>query len=552
MNKLAKRAWFALALAGVLLLGMGVIVVRYFIDSPDWVTFQNSPHVYTDGVMNSGKIVDRSGTVVLDATNGKSYADSASLRRSMLHLLGDREGNITPFLLQEYGSELVGFDRINGTYSTGKREGRMMLTVSADVQRTALAALDGRKGTVGVYNYKTGEILCAVSSPTYDPDDVPDVEGNPETYEGVYVNRFLHATYTPGSVFKLVTAAAALDEIPDIGSRTFTCEGSAVIGGETIQCNGVHGTLNFEEALAHSCNVVFGEIAAELGPKTLMRYAEQVGVTRRYSFDGTTTAAGSFDVSDAAESELAWAGIGQYTDQINPCQYMTYMGAIANGGSAAEPYLVKEVTYGDSVKYKASTSSTGRLLDSATADRLADHDAQCRRQRLRRVELRRTIRRRKVRHGGKRRRKGCQRRLCRLPAGQRLSPRLHRRGRGGRRRRVGLHADSQPGAQRLCGRHGCRLKNCSAGWVNSYPADFLYIFAHPAGQLAEIFGKIDELRRELRQPPVLHDVIFDRHGGEVHHPPQLVLDVVHLHAVRRAVDRRKAAACGSCRCRAWR
>ena len=337
MNKLAKRAWFALALAGVLLLGMGVIVVRYFIDSPDWVTFQNSPHVYTDGVMNSGKIVDRSGTVVLDATNGKSYADSASLRRSMLHLLGDREGNITPFLLQEYGSELVGFDRINGTYSSRKREGRMMLTVSADVQRTALAALDGRKGTVGVYNYKTGEILCAVSSPTYDPDDVPDVEGNPETYEGVYVNRFLHATYTPGSVFKLVTAAAALDEIPDIGSRTFTCEGSAVIGGETIQCNGVHGTLNFEEALAHSCNVVFGEIAAELGPKTLMRYAEQVGVTRRYSFDGTTTAAGSFDVSDAAE-----------------------------------PYLVKEVTYGDSVKYKASTSSTGRLLDSTTAGRLAD------------------------------------------------------------------------------------------------------------------------------------------------------------------------------------
>ena len=196
MNKLAKCAWFALALAGVLLLGMGVIVVRYFIDSPDWVTFQNSPHVYTDGVMNSGKIVDRGGTVVLDATNGKSYADSASLRRSMLHLLGDREGNITPFLLQEYGSELVGFDRINGTYSTGKREGRMMLTVSADVQRTALAALDGRKGTVGVYNYKTGEILCAVSSPTYDPDDVPDVEGSPETYEGVYVNRFLHATYT--------------------------------------------------------------------------------------------------------------------------------------------------------------------------------------------------------------------------------------------------------------------------------------------------------------------------------------------------------------------
>lgn len=132
-----------LALAGVLLLGMGVIVVRYFIDSPDWVTFQNSPHVYTDGVMNSGKIVDRSGTVVLDATNGKSYADSASLRRSMLHLLGDREGNITPFLLQEYGSELVGFDRLNGTYSTGKREGRM--TLSRKRRRAAYGAGRARR-----------------------------------------------------------------------------------------------------------------------------------------------------------------------------------------------------------------------------------------------------------------------------------------------------------------------------------------------------------------------------------------------------------------------
>lgn len=372
MNKLAKRAWFALALAGVLLLGMGVIVVRYFIDSPDWVTFQNSPHVYTDGVMNSGKIVDRGGTVVLDATNGKSYADSASLRRSMLHLLGDREGNITPFLLQEYGSELVGFDRINGTYSTGKREGRMMLTVSADVQRTALAALDGRKGTVGVYNYKTGEILApsppqlmirtmcrmwrAIPRPMRacmsTASCMPPIRPDPSSSSSRLQPRWMRS------------------RISDPGRSPARAAPSSA--ARPSSANGVHGTLNFEEALAHSCNVVFGEIAAELGPKTLMRYAEQVGVTRRYSFDGTTTAAGSFDVSNAAESELAWAGIGQYTDQINPCQYMTYMGAIANGGSAAEPFLVKEVTYGDSVKYKVSTSSTGRLLDSTTAGRLAD------------------------------------------------------------------------------------------------------------------------------------------------------------------------------------
>ena len=113
MNKLAKRAWFALALAAVLLLGLIVIVIRYFIDSPDWVTFQNSPHVYTDGVMNSGRIVDRTGTLLLDATHGKTYSDSVSLKRAMLHLTGDREGNISPFLLSTYGDELIGFDRFN-------------------------------------------------------------------------------------------------------------------------------------------------------------------------------------------------------------------------------------------------------------------------------------------------------------------------------------------------------------------------------------------------------------------------------------------------------
>ena len=109
MNKIAKRTWAALALAGVLLLGLLIIVVRYMVDSPDWVTFQNSPHVYTDGVMNSGRIVDRSGTLLLDATNGKTYAESGTLRRAMLHLLGDREGNIPAFLLAKYGDELIGF-----------------------------------------------------------------------------------------------------------------------------------------------------------------------------------------------------------------------------------------------------------------------------------------------------------------------------------------------------------------------------------------------------------------------------------------------------------
>lgn len=361
MNKLAKRAWFAYFLAAAMLVGMLVIVVRYFVNGPDWMPFQN------DGV-----IVDRSGTVLMDNTQGRTLADDATVRASMLQILGDNEGYITPYLLNEYGDELAGFNRISGTRHMGGGEGRMTLTLSASVQRAALNALNGQHGTVGVYNYKTGEILCMVSSPAYDPWNVPDVEGNPEQYNGVYVNRFLHSAYAPGSTFKLVTAAAALERISDIEDRTFYCEGSAQIGSETVICNGVHGTINFQQALCQSCNVAFAQIADELGADVLTDYAQRFGVTDSLSFDGFVTKSGNFDLSEATAYEAAWAGVGQYTDQINPCQYMTFMGAIANSGQAATPYLVDKVTYGSKTKYEAKTEMGDKVLSASAADTLAE------------------------------------------------------------------------------------------------------------------------------------------------------------------------------------
>lgn len=372
MNKLAKRAWFALALAAVLAVGLVTIFVRYFLHASDWVTFQSSPHVYSNGVLDSGIITDRNGTTLLDATNGLDYAEDSELRKAALHLLGDRAGNISAFLLDRYGDELIGYNAFTGAYHYGSGSGKMRLTVSAEAQKAAYLALNGRKGAVGVYNYKTGEILCAVSTPTFDPDNVPDISADPETYDGVYFNRFFHGSYPPGSVFKLVTATAALECIDGIESRTFHCEGSVEIGGQTVVCNGWHGDIGFEQALAKSCNVAFAEIAVELGADTLTRYAERLGVTQSLSFDGLTTASGSFDLSTADRYQTAWAGVGQFTDQINPCQYMTLMGAIANGGKAAQPYLVSRVAYGKSTQYEAETESASRVMQQETADTLAE------------------------------------------------------------------------------------------------------------------------------------------------------------------------------------
>lgn len=377
MNKISRRTYFALTLACVLLLGIVMFTVRYFVQADEWVGFSGSPHLYNDQGELDVKIdiTDRNGTVLYSSRNGKSYADSSSLRQAVLHLTGDRAGNIPSVVLDEYCGDLVGYNKLTGTYGAIADSGTEVLSISAEVQQTALNAMGSYHGTVGVYNYQTGEILCAVSTPTFDPDNVPEIEGNP-AYDGVYVNRFFNATYTPGSIFKLVTTAAAIENISGWDTRTWECTGSYDIGKDTVICHGVHGSLTLKEALAHSCNCVFAQIALELGADTLEEYADDLGITSSISLDGYTTRAGNFNLSGAPDFLVAWAGIGQGSgesnDLINPCQYMTLMGAIANGGQAAKPYLVSEVISGDSTAYSASTRMMERVLDATTAEYLKE------------------------------------------------------------------------------------------------------------------------------------------------------------------------------------
>ncbi len=375
MRKVARRAKVALLLTAVLLVGVAAFFVVYWINSPDWIVFQNSPHVYSGGNLSVGTVVDRNGTVLLDNSDGRTYADDAVVRASTLHILGDREGYIPSYMLNEYAEELVGFSRITGVYGAAEGGGSTLeLTISADVQKVALEEMGERKGVICVYNYQTGEILCAISSGTYDPDDVPEIGDSPTGhYAGVYGYRLTSATYVPGSIFKLVTAVAAIETIPDILDQTFYCTGSYEVDGDTIVCDGVHGTITFGEALTKSCNVAFGQIAQMVGSETLTEYANLAGINSTVSFDGVTCVSGNFSLTDAAESYLAWAGVGQYTDLINPCSYMVFMGMIANGGSAAEPYMVASASNSAGIStYRASTTMTDQAMSASTAATLAE------------------------------------------------------------------------------------------------------------------------------------------------------------------------------------
>ncbi len=372
MNRVVGRAGILLILVVLLALGCVVFMGDYLTNSGEWVMETGSPHVYTDYSSVSGTVTDREGLLLMDTTDGRVYTDDALLRQTIIHWLGDRQGNIQTPLISHYAAKMTGHDPVNGLYVYGNEGGKISLTLSATVQKAALEAMGDHKGTIAVYNYKTGEILCAVTTPTFDPDNLPDIAGDTTgAYEGAYVNRFLKSTYTPGSIFKIVTLAAALETVADVQEQTFTCEGILVYGsGEKMRvtCPKKHGEQTLEEAFCNSCNCAFAQIADQLGGETLQSYAEKMGITGKVSFDGMTTVAGQVLCADTDALTVAWSAIGQSKDLINPCQFLTLVGAVAGGGSAASPYIVSSIDGGKWGTYEADPEQleSGLLPETVT------------------------------------------------------------------------------------------------------------------------------------------------------------------------------------------
>ena len=374
MNRVTKRTWLMGLFIGLLLGGMVFFLWEYATSAHEWVAFTGSPHIYNNTNIGCGTITDRSGEVLLDITEERTYAADATTRKSTLHWLGDRKGFINASAVSAYAGEMAGFDPINGVYDSSGGGGSARLTLSARIQNAALEAMQGRKGTVGIYNYKTGEILCAVTTPTYDPDNVPDIAGDTSgAYDGVYLNRFIQSAYVPGSIFKIVTMAAALDCVPGIEDQTFTCYGKVEYGTEAVTCETAHGRQTLRGAFANSCNCAFAAIAEQIGKTNMVNYVKKFEVTKPLRFDGITTARGNYDVSNTAPVSFAWSCIGQHSDLVNPARFMTFIGAIANGGEAAEPYLMEYVENGGEATYEAKASQTGRLMSQEVAATLKDY-----------------------------------------------------------------------------------------------------------------------------------------------------------------------------------
>ena len=345
MNKVKRRAMSALLVAVLVLGGIGVYIVRYIEHGAEWATFAANSSVYTSGVLNTGTLTDRSGVVLATASGGsRSYAEDAAVRKACYQTVGDYAGNIGTGALKAFSKQLSGYNPITGT-ALGSHD--VHLTLDASLNETAYAALNGHKGVVAVYDYTTGDIKCLVSSPSYDPNNPPSDVNENSAYEGVYLNRFFSSTYPPGSVFKIITTAAAIEEKDDLDQFRYTCTGSLEVGGDVITCPYAHGAdMDINQCLACSCNGAYATLAMELGGSTLAKYVEQAGLLDSLNVNGISTASGSFVAEEDGSAYLGWSGVGQDKDLVNPCSLLAFMGSIANEGEAVVPNLVGSETIG--------------------------------------------------------------------------------------------------------------------------------------------------------------------------------------------------------------
>lgn len=378
MKRILRRSTLIFAFTLAFIGGIGYLSFQCIMNADDWVDQPFNAHISgSGGLEQAGVIFDRNDEVLAQTVDGERvYNENESVRKSLLHVVGDNSLNISTAVQSMYRSELTGYSFIWGLNmpQSLRKSNDIKLTVDA---KTCAAAYDvlssyDKKGACVVYNYRTGEVICSVSTKAYDPQAPPEItKENEREYDGVYLDNVLSSSYTPGSIFKIVTAAAAVENIPDIYERTWECSGKEEIGGGDITCVEPHGTINFKEAMAHSCNVVFAELAVEIGSEKMTETAEKIGINMSFDVDGVNTAKGYYDVSKANKNQLAWSGVGQYNDKVNPMQMAIICGAIANGGTSKNPHIVEDAAASILSSIGIETGSGGReMFNADTAAKL--------------------------------------------------------------------------------------------------------------------------------------------------------------------------------------
>ncbi|TYP51609.1 peptidoglycan D,D-transpeptidase FtsI family protein [Thermosediminibacter litoriperuensis] len=252
------------------------------------------------------------------------------------------------------------------------------LTIDREIQSAVEKVMDAeiQRGAVVVMDADTGEILAMASRPNYKQCNL-DAYLNEK--DAPLINRAVEA-YIPGSIFKIIVLAAALEEkVADLDEE-FYCSGAIRVGGNTIKCSsyekGGHGRITLKDALAHSCNSVFIELGMRLGKEKVLEYAGKFGLGERVLRDLSEEKAGFIPATrDVYREDLGNLSIGQGNLQVTPLQAAQMLLIIVNDGIKIKPLLVKNVVDSSGLTVSSDFSETryaGRVISADTTKKLKE------------------------------------------------------------------------------------------------------------------------------------------------------------------------------------
>ncbi|MEU0964090.1 penicillin-binding transpeptidase domain-containing protein [Streptomyces sp. NPDC005917] len=393
MNKTIRRASvFALLLVIALL-------VR-----ATWVQFYDGQALADDTDNRRNAIETYSQPLGNIVVAGESITGSArtlsnsDLKYKRTYTNGKLYAAVTGYASQSYApTQLEGIyqDLLNGTDSrlktamdtiTGKRSGpgNVITTIDPAVQKAGYKELGNKKGAAVAIDPKTGKILAVVSTPSYDPSSLTDANTAGTAWTKLnadpdkpLTNRALRQPLPPGSTFKLVVAAAALEDglYANVDDKTdspipYTLPGTTTpLKNEstTAPCQ----NASIRTALRYSCNNVFGKMAVDLGQDKVRAMAEKFGFNDD-KLDIPVRAYPSVYPSGMDKAQTGLSGIGQFDVTATPLQMAMVSAAIANDGKLVSPHMVSQITDSgaDVLKDYDGGTSTEQIVSSGTAAQL--------------------------------------------------------------------------------------------------------------------------------------------------------------------------------------
>lgn len=290
-------------------------------------------HTNTDGKGLTG--VELQYDSILAGTVGERIAET------------DRKSKELPYTIADFLKPLEGKD--------------VVLTIDEMIQhfveKAADQAMKDNKAsavTIIVMDPRNGEILALTNKPDYNPN-IPWEEGrSSEEIQKMWRNRAVSDTFEPGSIFKVVTATAALEEGVVTENDHFNCSGSFTVANRVIHCwkRTGHGEQTFVDILKNSCNVGFAATGKKVGKENLNKYIEKFGFGKKTGIDLPGEAKGIIKkTADITEVDLATISFGQ-TNTVSSIQYLSAFNAVANGGKLIKPHVLKEISHYDETENK--------------------------------------------------------------------------------------------------------------------------------------------------------------------------------------------------------